>query len=422
MAIIQSTSLSYRPEPLLHSFGFKGGALTELWQVYITITTDNAVATGQSVQSVLWSDGAVFARWGQQQGNEKMLQLTAYALDLLKGRELEAPPVMLRKLLPKLMAYGVEITENETLRTTFALNALTGIDFCLWKLYRKELGEPDFDHLVAPFTQGLQQHQPRLGLIPLLTYDTSENQIRQLAEEGCFLFKIKIGSNPGGRNDLDEMLEWDMARLTQIHSVLSKFDTPWTDCGKPLYYLDANGRYDTIERVERFLKCAEEIGALKQIVLLEEPFAEDNIQNVQHLPVRIAADESAHCAEDAKRLMDEYGYSAMALKPIAKTLSVSLEVLEAAHKRSVPCFCADLTVNPTMVELNKRFAAGLSSLPGLKIGVFETNGAQNYANWVHLQTLCPAYGEDWTEPSMSCYNLPPNYYFSDGNLWKENLS
>jgi len=405
----------------LHSFGFKGGALTELWQVYVTITTDKTVATGQSIQSVLWSDSTVFTAWGQQQGNEKMLQLTAYALELLKGRELEAPPMMLRRLLPELMAYGVKITENEALRTTFALNALTGIDFCLWKLYRKELGDPDFDHLVGPFTGGLQHHQPKLGLIPLLTYDTSEDQIRCLAEKGCFLFKIKIGSNPGGRNDLEEMLQWDAARLAQIHGILSQYDTPWTDCGKPLYYIDANGRYDTRQRLEWFLESARSIGALERIAVLEEPFAEDNLQSVHGLPVLIAADESAHCAGDAQRLMDEYGYSAMALKPIAKTLSVSLEVLEEAHKRNVPCFCADLTVNPTMVELNKRFAAGLSSLPGLKIGVFETNGPQNYANWAELQPLSPAYGEEWAEPSMSCYHLSSRYYLSDGNLWKENI-
>ena len=420
MAIIQSTRLSHRPEPLLHAFGFKGGALTELWQVYVRMELDDGTAaTGQSIQSVLWSDSAVFAAWGQQQGNEKMLQLTAYALELLKGMELEAPPAMLRKLLPKLMDYGRNITENPDLRTTFALNALTGIDFCLWKLYRIHQGSPDFDHLTAPFTQGLGRHQPSLGLIPLLTYDTAEQQIRRLAEDGCFLFKIKIGSNPGGRNNLEEMLAWDIQRLRQIHEILSNYATPWTDCGRPLYYIDANGRYDSRARLERFLDAAQEMDALERIVILEEPFAENNLQSVQGLPVRVAADESAHCAEDAERLMDEYGFTAMALKPIAKTLSVSLEVLEEAHKRGVPCFCADLTVNPTMVELNKRFAAGLESLPGLKIGVFETNGAQNYVNWGQIQQASPAWGEPWAEPKMSCYQLSQSYYLTDGNLWKE---
>lgn len=420
MAKIVSSRLSHWPEPLLHSFGFKGGALTELWQVHVELTLDNGVtAAGQSVQSVLWSDSAVFSAWGQRQGNMKMLQLTAFALKRLEGMELEAPPVMLRGLLPELMAYGVEITENEKLRATFALNAMTGIDFCLWKLYRQEMGCPDFERLLAPFAPGLDRRQPRLGLIPLLTYDTSEDQIRRLAEDGCFLFKIKIGSNPGGRGDLEEMLQWDMARLARIHGILSQYNTPWTDCGKPLYYIDANGRYDSRVRLERFLEGAEKTGALERIALLEEPFPEDDLHSVRGLPVLVAADESAHRAEDAERLMDEYGYGAMALKPIAKTLSVSLEVLGAAHRRNIPCFCADLTVNPAMVELNKRFAAGLAPLPGLKIGVFETNGAQNYVDWARLRAMSPSHGEAWAEPKHSCFLLSRKYYALDGNIWKD---
>ena len=420
MAKILSCHLTHRPEPLLHAFGFKGGALTELWQVYVTITLDDGTsAQAQSVQSVLWSDAAVFSRWGQQRGNEMMLRLTAFALELLPGMELETPPAMLKKLLPCLMEEGRRITGNEELRTTFALNAMTGVDFCLWKLYRKQLGCPDFDALTAPFTQGLSCRQQQLGLIPLLSYDSTEEQIHALAKSGCFLFKIKIGSNPGGRNDMDEMLRWDIARMEQIHSILTRYDTPWTACGKPLYYIDANGRYDSRDRLEAFLAGAADCGALERIVLLEEPFAENNQQSVRGLPVLIAADESAHCADDARRLMDEFGFTAMALKPIAKTLSVSLEVLEEAAKRNVPCFCADLTVNPTMVELNKRFAAGLELLPGLKSGVFETNGQQNYANWDALCAASPAFGESWASPSGGLYRLTDDYYARDGHLWKE---
>ncbi len=415
MAKIISTKLTHRPEPLHHSFGFKGGALTELWQVYVTLTLDDGTAAkGESIQSVLWSDSRVFAQLGQQVGNERMLAVTARALELLEGMELVYPPEMLDGLLPRLLEFGREITGNPELRTTFVLNALTGVDFALWKLWRKQNGDPDFDNLFH-----MDIHQPKLGLIPLLTYDTTEAQIRSLSEDGCFLFKIKIGSNPGGRNDPEEMLRWDCDRLSQIHRILSEYDTPWTDCGHPLYYIDANGRYDTRARLEQFLNHAEAIGAKERIVLLEEPFAEDNLQDVRGLGILIAADESAHCAEDARRLMDGYGYSAMALKPIAKTLSVSLQVLEEARKRKVPCFCADLTVNPAMVELNKRFAAGLAPLPGVKIGVFETNGAQNYVNWKQLQTLSPAFGEAWAEPEMSCYHLNEEYFRNDGNLWKE---
>jgi len=51
------------------------------------------------------------------------------------------------------------------------------------------------------------------------------------------------------------------------------------------------------------------------------------------------------------------GYGAIALKPIAKTLSMSLKIAALAHERNVPCFCADLTVNPTLLEWNKTLAA-----------------------------------------------------------------
>lgn len=420
MEKIQTTILRSQCQPLMQSFGFKGGSLTELWQVTCEITTDRgATATGQSVQSVLWSDSAVFERWGQREGNQKMYALTAFALERLRGMPLEAPPLMLSKLLPETIAYGKRITKNQNLRTTFALNALTGIDWALWKLYRKSQGLQNFEDLTAPFTNYLHHRQSKLGGIPLLSYDTTEEEIRSLARKGYFLFKIKIGSNPGGRNDPDEMLRWDVARLEQVHRILSPLDTPWTECRKPLYYLDANGRYDSVERVRQFLDAAEAMGALDRIILLEEPFAENNIQDVSSLPVRIAGDESAHSAEDAIVLMEQYGYRAMALKPIAKTASVSLEVLQAAGERNVPCFCADLTVNPTMVELNKRFAAGLSPLPGLKIGVFESNGEQNYVNWETMRRQSPAWGEPWSLFQEGVYSLPEHYYTNDGNIWKD---
>lgn len=416
---IGCTSYCCQREPLRQGFGFKGGSLTELWQVHVRIALENGVwATGQSVQSVLWSDGAVFAALGQQ-GNEKMLLITAYALELLKGMRMEAPPVMLQKMMPQLMAYGRQVTHTPALRQTFVLNALTGIDFCLWKLYRQQLGNPNFDQLCAPFWGEAAQHQNRLGQIPLLTYQTPEAEIRKLAESGSFLFKIKIGSNPGGRNDLKEMVQWDLERLAQIHGILCQYDTPWTNCGKPLYYLDANGRYDSRSRVEQFLDGAQKIGALERIALLEEPFPEEHLENVSGLGVAVAADESVHGAADAIERMDELGYGAMTLKPIAKTLSVTLEVLAEARKRGIPCFCADLTVNPAMVEVNKRLAASLEPLPGLKIGVFESNGAQNYANWETMKALSPARGESWAEPEGNCYWLHPAYYQADGNIWKE---
>lgn len=347
-----------------------------------------------------------------------MEKVTAFALKALEGRALTTPPEMLRALIPPCLEYAKAVTGAAELRATFVLNALTPVDWALWQLYAAATGTRDFAALTAPFTPYLNCRQSRLGNIPLLSYDTEEAAIRALAAEGRFLFKIKIGSNPGGRNDLDEMLSWDCRRLEQIHNLLKNIDTPWTCCGHPVYYLDANGRYDTAERVSRFLDFTHSIGALDRIVLLEEPFAEDNLQNVSSLPVTVAADESAHSAADAIRLMDKYGYRAMALKPIAKTLSVSLEVLNEAGKRGVPCFCADLTVNPAMAEENKRFAASLQSLPGLNCGAFESNGSQNYAAWAEMEAESPAFGKSWSRMEAGLFPLNDDYYAADGGIWE----
>ena len=420
MPVIRACSLTWERQPLKRGFGFKGGSLTELWLVRCALETDTGLAAwGQSVQSVLWSDGAVFARWGQERGNELMLSLTRRALSWLEGAPLRYPPEMLRGLLPRLMEYGRETTDTPELRPTFALNALTGVDWALWKLWRQASGGPGFDELMAPYLRRPPVRSQALGLIPLLSYDTPPEQAAALADRGCYLFKIKIGSDPGGLGDREQMLDWDGERLAAIHALLKDRRTSRTDCGHPVYYLDANGRYDTRERVERLLDRADSIGALERIVLLEEPFPEDALQDVSGLPVPVAGDESAHSAADAAALMDRYGYRVMALKPIAKTVSVSLEVLRAAEERGAACFCADLTVPPVMVELNRRFAAALPPLPGLRVGAFETNGEQNYVNWAELTSRGQTGDAPWTRPWDGLCHLGTEYYRHDGNIWTE---
>ena len=74
----------------------------------------------------------------------------------------------------------------------------------------------------------------------------------------------------------EEMLNWDKNRFKDIHEIAKNYTTKYTHSGKILYYLDANGRYDTLDRLQSFVDYAKEIGALDQIVLLEEPFEEFN--------------------------------------------------------------------------------------------------------------------------------------------------
>ena len=77
-------------------------------------------------------------------------------------------------------------------------------------------------------------------------------------------------------------------------------------------------------------------------MLLEEPFPEDYKIDVRDIPVRLAADESAHSDRDVLERI-ELGYGAIALKPIAKTMSMSFKISKAAYEKVIPFFCADLT-------------------------------------------------------------------------------
>jgi len=415
---ITKTTLQCTPEPI-HSLGFKGGHLDELWQVSAAVETDSGLrAVGLGVESVLWSDSAVFNTFGPDEGNSLMLKTTAFAMQLLDGQTLERPDRMLQDILEDVLAYARKLTGFDNLRTTFVLNALTPVDWALWKLWREAQGCPDFAGLTSAITAYLKPRQKAIGNIPLLSYSTPEQQIRELAEEGRSLFKIKIGSNPGGRGDMDEMLKWDIERLTQIHGILSAYATPDTVCGRPAYYLDANGRYDTAERVLRLMDAADRMGAMDRILLLEEPFPENALCRADGIPVPVAGDESAHSAEDAVRLIEEYGYTAIALKPIAKTLSVSLEVLEAAQRRGVQCFCADLTVNPGMAEMNKLFAAHLPAIRGMNIGVFESNGSQNYLNWDKMMEQYGLDGRPFAQMQGGKFLLDEEYYRCEGDVWK----
>jgi L-alanine-DL-glutamate epimerase-like enolase superfamily enzyme len=225
--------------------------------------------------------------------------------------------------------------------------------------------------------------------------------------------KIKIGQ-PGTQ---EEMLERDKARLSEIHAAIGSVETPHTKDGRLPYYFDANGRYESKDTLRRLLDHARRIGAFDQIAIVEEPFPEEVEVRVDDLGVRIAADESAHTDADAARRID-LGYGAIALKPIAKTLSMTLRIARLAHQRGIPCFCADLTVNPILVDWNKVFAARLAPLPGFALGLVETNGHQNYRNWETMRRYHPSFGAPWTMPEKGVFRLDADFYARSGGIFE----
>ena len=299
-----------------------------------------------------------------------MYAVTEYAHQLIKGQTFNNPVSLLDDILPQVYAYAKTVTSNPSLRKTFALNALVGVDNALWLLYAQENGFKTFDDMIPEmYKPCLSFHHKNAAAIPLMAYNIPINEISEAVDQGYFFMKIKIGQ-PGTQ---EVMLEKDKMRLSAIHKAIGNVRTKYSENGKLPYYFDANGRYEKKETLMRLLDHAKKIGAFDQISVIEEPFNESLEIDVSDIPVRLAADESAHTDEDAiKRI--EMGYKAIALKVIAKTLSMTMKIAQVAHERNIPCFCADLTVNPILIEWNKNVAARLKSFPGMNnLGLLESN-------------------------------------------------
>ena len=417
---IAAVDSNFEREPLIRPFGFKGGYMREIWQSVSGMRSDGGhTAAGLCTQSVLWSDAGVFAGYSEAAGNSLMFAMTEFALKQTRGRTFETPIELLDELLPAVYEYGKTVIGKDDLRLTFALNALVGVDNAAWILYARENGIDSFDDMVpGEYRAALQHRHTKLASIPLMAYGIPLGEIIEAVEDGYFFLKVKIGSDPDKDGDREKMLEWDMARVEAIHRAIGSREIPHTRNGKIPYYFDANGRYDSVDRLRRFLDHTRKIGAFDQIAIIEEPFPEDDRVPVGDLGVRIAADESAHSDRDALERI-ELGYGAIALKPIAKTLSMTLKIARIAHQAGVPAFCADLTVNPILVDWNKNVAARLAPLPGMTIGVVETNGHQNYRRWESMQSYHPCAGRSWMQTRDGLFGLDSDFFDSSGGILED---
>jgi L-alanine-DL-glutamate epimerase-like enolase superfamily enzyme len=413
--IIGSNS-NFEREPLIRPFGFKGGYLTEIWQTAALLKSSSGnISIGLCSQSVLWSDAEVFSRFSESGGNAMMFAVTEFALSLLNGRQFTSPVKLLDDILVEVFNYAKKITCNPELRKTFALNALVGVDNAIWLLYARENGLNTFDEMIpADYKDVLSHRHKKVAGIPLMAYFVPVREIKQAADEGYYFMKIKIGQ-PGTQ---EEMLEKDKARLTEIHQAIGNYSTEHTQSGKLPYYFDANGRYQKKETLLKLLDHAEKIGVLEQIALIEEPFPEELELDVSDIPVRLAADESAHTDKDALARI-QMGYGAIALKPIAKTLSMTLKIALVAARENIPCFCADLTVNPILVEWNKNIAARLKPFPGLETGLLETNGHQNYKNWRKMESFHPFPEASWRKVKNGVFELDSTFYSQSGGVFTD---
>lgn len=190
------------------------------------------------------------------------------------------------------------------------MNALVAVDNALWVLFARENNLSSFDEMIPDaYHPALSARHTKCASIPLFSYNVPATEIRAAAEAGSFFMKIKIGQ-PGTQ---EEMLAKDCARVSEIHALLKDCRTPYTKSGKLPYYFDANGRYEKKETFLRFVDHLEKIGALEQVAIVEEPFDEFAEIDVKDVPLRLAADESAHTVVDAVTRI-EMGYRASYLK------------------------------------------------------------------------------------------------------------
>lgn len=371
---------------------------------------------GLGTQSVLWSDSRVFSSNPESSGNSLMFAITSYALQLVKGRTFKDPLDLQDQIFDEVYEYAKVITGHAQLSKTFALNALVPVDNAAWIIYARTNGFANFDDMIPDGYRAALSHQhDKIASIPIASYGMSLDEVRKLVEhDGYKILKFKLGS-PGSQK---EMLEKDKARVEEIHRAIGDRKVSFTGDGKLPYYFDPNGRYESKETLEKLLDHTRKIGAFDQIRILEEPFPENYKSDVRDLGVTVAADESAHTAQNVEERI-EMGYGAIALKAIAKTLSMTLKMASAAHKNSIPCFCADLTVNPILVDWNKNVAARLAPIPGFEIGLLETNGHQNYRDWDRMKNYHPMPEASWIHSSEGVFTLDKDFYEYSGGILED---
>ena len=220
------------------------------------------------------------------------------------------------------------VTGRRDLRKTFTLNALVPVDNAAWLLHADENGIADFDAMVpAEFRPALASRHRLVAAIPLMAYAVPVAEIRAAAEQGFFFMKIKIGQ-PGTQ---EEMLgEGQGAPLRDPRRPRLGRDAPHAGRAAALLLRRQRALRERRRRCCGLLDHARKIGAFDRIAVVEEPFPEELEVEVGDLGVRVAADESAHTDADAARRID-LGYGAIALKPIAKTLSMT-----PAHRAARP--------------------------------------------------------------------------------------
>jgi hypothetical protein len=410
------TDLQIQREPFVRPFAIKGSSFREKWNLVVRLRDASGhEAVGVGGTAVLWSDPELFAAHTEAGGNVLMTACLEFALQRATARAWAGPMAMMAGLLPEVVDYAKAITRKDSLRRTFALVSLVALDNAAWMLYARQNGIRDFDRMLPEaYRPLLACRQRHVAIAPAVGYNLPEAQVRGMLDAGVCVLKVKIG-HPG---DVEEMLERDVARLEAVHALARDFQTPMTDSGRVLYYVDANGRYPDREALERLVANLDGLGMLDRVLMVEEPFTDPREREVSGLPVRFAADESLERPSDVK-VRWEQGYRAMAVKPAGKTLSLALHMLQAAEEVGAPCVVADSGCVPLLVEWNKNVAARLPAFPGLKGMLMESNGPENYGRWDEMLAQYPLPDAPWLRPVAGSFELDETYFESAGGIFED---
>ena len=412
---IATANLEIQREPFIRPFAFKGSAFHEKWNLVVRLQDDKGwTAFGVGGLAVLWSDARVFAAHSEVGGNALMVAVLERALALVRDQSFVGPREIFRQVFPEVHAYAQEITRQPDLRQTFTLNALVALDNAAWVLAARESGSETFDAMLSPDERGLLKHrQQHVASVPAIGYASTPAEVHAMVERGAYLLKIKIGQ-PG---DQAAMLAKDCEWLSHLHDMVKDRETSMTESGRVLYYLDANGRYESVEALLQLLRHAERIGMRERIVVIEEPLVEELAVDVSQVPACLAADESLHAAEDVTTRAQQ-GYGAIAVKAAGKTLSLALEMVQAADATGLQPFVADNACVPILVDWNKNVAGRLPAFPGLKGGIMETNGRENYGAeaWRRMLAEHPCAGARWLEPEGGAFVLQDSFYAQSGGI------
>jgi len=369
---------------------------------------------GIATQSVLYGDADLFPIHSEANGNAMMYVLANKALELVKKNPFKTPIELFEKILPAVLAEGKKITGKTDLNINFVYNALVSVDNAAWLLYAAENKFSTFEAIIPePYKKALSHRNEKIAIMYQIPYGMPMLDLQNAAKQGYFVFKIKTGF-PGSQS---EMLQGDMDRLTLIHNTLKDLRTEQTANGKLIYTMDANARYEKKETLQKYLDHAKKIGAFDRILLFEEPLNEKNEENVSDLGIRVGADESAHDEASSIKRFD-LGYNVLVLKGIAKTLSMSIKLAKLAAERKVPCMCADLTVNPILIDWHKNLAAHLAPFPEIEMGLMETNGDMNYTDWDAMVKYHPGSDASWFQRRNGVFELTKDFYDRSGGMFE----